>query len=74
MAVDEKVSLYVYPNGERDAGIIIIASDEEVVGVEIDPFSPKVKRNFKAIEDFDRDLEDVQFDMAKDMYRTWVKN
>lgn len=65
-------SIYVQPSGERDASVIYISSDEEIIEIEIDPFSGKITRNFYPLEFSDGDnYEEKVIDEAFKLYTKW---
>lgn len=71
---DFHASLYIYPTGEKDAGFIAIATDEEVVGLSIEPFSRNFKREYQTIEMNETDeLVEVQLSIAQEMFTRWLK-
>ena len=67
-------TVYVYPTGEKDGAIIILASREEVISLGISPFGYEIERNYKIIEDVaDEELETRQVELAKELYKEWLK-
>lgn len=66
-------SVYMYPTGEKDSAIIILASNQEVVSLSISPFHHKIERTYLPIEE-NKDLENKQIELAKELYRKWLKN
>lgn len=66
-------NLFFYPSGEKDAGIIIVANDEEIATLEIEPFTMDFKRTFYKIEGDNGDLLEFQLQQAKARYEDWLK-
>ncbi|MBT3584986.1 MAG: hypothetical protein HN509_08770 [Halobacteriovoraceae bacterium] len=73
--LDGDAALYVYPTGEKDAGIIILASDEELAYLALDPFTSQFKREYYKIDSEvdEEDLIDLQNDKAKEIFTEWLK-
>ncbi len=72
----QSAAVYVYPSGEKDSAIIIFATSEEVVSLEVGPFGPIFERQYKLIEgeyDSQEELEERQFEIAKELFETWAK-
>lgn len=66
--------VYIYPNGEKDAALLILASDDEILTIKIDPYSDKMDRAFKEIKIENEDmLLDEQDKLAKEIYTAWVR-
>lgn len=69
-----EVSLYAYPTGEKDDSIIILASDNQVTAITIDPFSPDTeKRSYKIDNEANRDILVVQKEKAKEIFELWLR-
>jgi prepilin-type N-terminal cleavage/methylation domain-containing protein len=71
---DYHAAVYISPTGEKDSVIIIVGSEDEVVGLTIDPFSLEMQREYRALPEGDSDdLADRQDSVAKEMYEEWLK-
>ena len=72
---DLETSIHVYPSGEKDAAIIIFASNQEVISLTIDAFTLDLKREYVTIEeDSTQELSETQLEIAKDLFEKWLKN
>ncbi|MFN8370858.1 MAG: prepilin-type N-terminal cleavage/methylation domain-containing protein [Bacteriovoracaceae bacterium] len=76
LVTEGNISIYVYPTGERDSGIIIIGNDQEVVGLSIEPFTGEFKREYvkiksDEIKDGKKDLVEIQEGIAEELFRNW---
>ncbi|MBF0207240.1 MAG: type II secretion system protein [Oligoflexia bacterium] len=67
-------ALYVYPSGERDAGIIILGAEKEILAIKIDPFTDEIKRESRLLnaENEEQMLEE-QEKVSKEIYEKWIK-
>lgn len=75
MFLDGQASIYAYPTGEKDGGIIILGTNEEVVGVTFRPFLLGFDKIRKYL-DVDTALDDIpeeQDGLAKEMFESWLK-
>lgn len=69
------VSVYAFPTGEKDDAIIIMANEERMISLEINPFNQKVeKKTFKIEALGNTDILDVQNQKAKEIFETWLKD
>lgn len=69
------ISIYAFPTGEKDDAIIILASDEQIVSFEVNPFNSKIVKNTRKLENIsNRDVNDLQAEQAKEIFETWLKN
>jgi hypothetical protein len=68
-------SIYLFPTGEKDASIIIFASDEEVAELTIEGFIDdySVKYHKLDLDIIEDELEDKQIEKAQEIYEEWVK-
>lgn len=73
LELSEGANLFFYPSGEKDAAIIIIATDEEIGTLEIEPFTMDFKREFYRIEGDTGDILEFQLQRAKALYEEWLK-
>lgn len=69
------VSVYSFPTGEKDDALILLANEEEVISLEINPFNSKIeKKKFKITPVGTRELGDLQTEKAKEIFETWLKD
>ncbi len=72
LQTEGEVSLYSFPSGERDAALIIIGSDEEIVTLKTNSFSPKIERHIQKIElGNSKELNDKKQNLAKEIFEKW---
>ncbi len=68
------ISLYIYPTGEKDEALVILATNEEIITLEISPFTMDFRREYYPIPlDNSQELESLQFQMSKDLFEKWTK-
>ena len=67
-------SLYMFPTGEKDSGLIIVGNTEEIAGISIDGFSQNYDRVYKKIENATKEnLTEIQNKMAEELFKEWGK-
>jgi prepilin-type N-terminal cleavage/methylation domain-containing protein len=73
---NEDVSIYLYPTGERDSALIVLATMDQLVSMEIEPFSQKIHTEYHEINTTipAGEIEKLQITTAKDIYDKWLKN
>jgi prepilin-type N-terminal cleavage/methylation domain-containing protein len=70
-----QLSLYFYPSGEKDSGILFLATDDEIASLDVLPFQDRTNVQYKRIpEEYTEDLFDVQLNLAKEVLDEWIKN
>ena len=75
MLLDGDNSLYIYPTGEKDSAIIIVASDDEIASLKISPFTMDIEREYHEIDlSNDVDITEAQIALAERIYQEWQKN
>lgn len=75
MVLNGDNSIYIYPTGEKDSAIIIVASDDELASIKISPFTMDIEREYFSIELTDgEDILDAQIELAERIYQEWQKN
>ena len=75
MLLDGDNSLYIYPTGEKDSAIIIVASDDEIASLKISPFTMDIEREYHEIDlSNDVDVTEAQIALAERIYQEWQKN
>ena len=70
---DFNVAIYHYPTGERDSAIIILASENEILGLIISAFSQEFEWIFRTL-DQEGDISEAQEKIALELYEEWRKN
>lgn len=74
MISDYQASMYIYPTGEKDKGIVILATDEELASISWTSFTSDFDIRYYAMDnnDFVDDVE-KQTEMALEIYQKWKK-
>jgi prepilin-type N-terminal cleavage/methylation domain-containing protein len=69
------MSIYAFPTGEKDGALILVANDEAVVSLEVDPFTNKVEKKTYKIDMVgkNREIADIWAEKAKEIFETWLK-
>jgi hypothetical protein len=70
-------SVYVYPTGEKDGAIIILATDDEIGVLTMDPFTQDFKRVYQTLNidaDTQDEFETQKQEMAIEIYKDWLKS
>ncbi|MFT6070535.1 MAG: prepilin-type N-terminal cleavage/methylation domain-containing protein [Bacteriovoracaceae bacterium] len=73
--LDGQASIYAYPTGEKDGGIVILSNQKQMVGVTFTPFLlgfDKIRKNIDPDVSLD-ELPEEQDKMAKEMFESWIK-
>lgn len=69
-----EAAIYVFPGGEKDEALVILATEEEIATLEVEAFSSKIKRTFYSLEERkEEDLESKQLAAAQEAYQQWLK-
>jgi prepilin-type N-terminal cleavage/methylation domain-containing protein len=69
-----EVSLYAFPSGEREASLVLIANDDEIISLKTNAFTPKIERQIHKIEAVnEKDLPEKQRSLAKEIFEEWKK-
>mgnify|MGYP000430396841 CR=1 FL=1 len=69
-----KIQIYFYPNGQKDASIIIFATSDELATLEIEPFRRVINRRYiKIPEDFNGEFEEYIVEKANEIFSEWAK-
>lgn len=70
-----QLNLYFYPSGEKDSGILFLATEDEVASIDVLPFQDRTKIQYKRVpEEYNEELFDVQLNIAKEILDEWLKN
>jgi hypothetical protein len=74
MITDYQASMYIYPTGEKDKGIVILATDEELASISWTSFTSDFDIQYYPMDknDFDNDIE-KQTEMASEIYQKWKR-
>lgn len=68
-----EASIYAFSTGEKDDSIVILANDEMLISLEVQPFSNKIERKTIPLEVVgNRELIDVQNEKAKEVFEQWL--
>ena len=74
MVLEGESALYIYPTGEKDSAIIIVATDDELASIRVSPFTMDLDRKYYSIDsDLEGDINDKQIEMAEEIYQEWLK-
>lgn len=73
LQLNDGANLFFYPSGEKDAAIIIAATDGEIATLTIEPFTMDFERKFYKIDGETGDLLEFQIQKAKSLYEEWLK-
>jgi prepilin-type N-terminal cleavage/methylation domain-containing protein len=69
-----EASIYSFPTGEKDEALVIIASDEAIITLRVNPFNVKVDRQSWPVKlRADKDLQASLEDQAKELFDKWQK-
>jgi prepilin-type N-terminal cleavage/methylation domain-containing protein len=69
------VSIYAFPTGEKDDALILLATDEAVVSLEINAFNQRIEKRTHKIENLsNKEIADLQAKKAKEIFEQWLKN
>jgi len=71
-----EISLYSFPSGERDSGLLFFASVDEVASLSMDSYAQSFDREYFLIEqkpdESSKDQEEKLLEMAQDIYKKWT--
>lgn len=68
-----EANLYFYPTGEKDAGLIFFATDEEIAYLEIAPFLADTRTIFEPLKTSSvAKLEDILQTRMDEVYKEWL--
>lgn len=69
-----EASLYTFPTGEKDEALVLIASDEDIISLAVDPYSPKINRRAYPLgAATGKDLAAKQLALAREIFDKWQK-
>lgn len=69
-----EVSIYAFPTGEKDEALVLIASDEDLISLEINPFSLKIERQtYPLVAVKGKDVAALQQAKAKEIFEKWKR-
>ncbi len=69
-----EASIYVYPTGEKDDAIIFLATEEELISLEITQFEQEItKKKYKLENLSGKELQEEQIKIAKDIFSKWLR-
>jgi prepilin-type N-terminal cleavage/methylation domain-containing protein len=71
---DGEANIYFFPTGEKDGGIIILSTSEEIAQIEIEPFLSESKSYYETIKNpAVAKMEDVLQTKLEEVYKNWLK-
>ncbi len=74
LTTEGQPSLYVFPTGEKESALIIVANSLEVAALSVDGFSGEMSRVYRKIEGVNNDnLNETQQKIAIDLLKEWQK-
>ena len=69
-----KIQLYFYPNGQKDASIIVFATEDEIATLEVEPFRRVINRTYAVMpEEIPDDYEEFLLERANEIYKEWLE-
>lgn len=72
MQTDGPANFYIYPSGEKDDALFIFTTNDEVVGLTVDPFSGEVSEEYQTINP-NLDPNDERERISDEMFNKWSK-
>ncbi len=74
LITENQFAIHVYPTGEMDSGVIILASDDEIGALSFEAFLDDFEIEYIPINpDARGELIDVQFDLAQRVFNEWLR-
>ncbi len=74
MITDYQASMYIYPTGEKDRGIVILATDEELASISWNAFTSDFDINYYTMDGTEFvDVVEKQNEMALEVFEKWKK-
>ena len=69
-----EVSIYAFPTGEKDDALVLVASDEDIISIKVNPFSMKLEHQAYPLgKTTEKDLLEKQQQKAKEIFEKWQK-
>jgi prepilin-type N-terminal cleavage/methylation domain-containing protein len=69
-----EVSIYAFSTGEKDDALILVASDEDIISIKVNPFSIKLEHQAYPLgKTTEKDLLEKQQQKAKEIFEKWQK-
>lgn len=69
-----EVSIYAFPTGEKDEALVLVASDEDIISLKVNPFSMKIDRqSYPLGASKEKDLTTAQQAKAREIFEKWQK-
>jgi len=69
-----EISIYAFPTGEKDEALVLIASDEDIISLKINPFSMKIDRQAYPLGGAaGKELAVIQQEKAREIFEKWQK-
>lgn len=75
LITEHHFSVYIYPSGEMDQGVIFLASDDEIALLAFEAFLDDFHVEYFLIDDYAHtvNLEQRKFEAAERIYRDWTR-
>lgn len=70
---ENPIAIYFYPTGERDGSIVFMGSIQEIVHLQLSPFTGKVVREYVTIEE-GTEVEEFYENEVDDIFDRWKRN
>jgi len=69
-----EVSIYAFPTGEKDDALVLVASDEDIISIKVNPFSMKLEHQAYSLgKTTEKELLEKQQQKAKEIFEKWQK-
>lgn len=69
-----EVSLYAFPTGEKDEALVLVASEEDIISLKINPFTLNIDRqSHPLVKKENADLAATQQALAKEIFEKWQR-
>ena len=67
-------SVHFYPSGEKDAVVIFLASDEEIIAIVVSPFLATIDKIYKTLEFRDGDeIDEIKYNTMVEIFEDYLK-
>ena len=71
--VEGEASLYIYPDGEKDAAFIVVGDDRDINIITTDAFTDDIQIGREPIPETDSELLKRQTDLAEELFQAWLR-
>lgn len=70
-----EISVYAFPTGEKDDALLLLATDDGIVSLQVNAFNQDVDKKTYKIENIgNRDINVVKKEKAKEIFEEWLKD